>query len=165
MEITISYTELGTVLAPILGSVVALEESRVRWERELQNCRKMLLRMRRMAGDHPVQPKVQVFSVLFQRSIPATSRLRSWAAITQHPEPAAFRCGRKHGKVSETRPSVLLWMLSDQDCHTLLGLERKHRGLGSCPAESPGRTPSRLDRSLDFHKQPANFESSVYVLK
>lgn len=81
MEITISYTELGTVLVPILGSMVALEESRVRWERELQNCRKMLLRMRRMAGDHPVQRGVQVFSVLFQRSIPATSRLRSWAIV------------------------------------------------------------------------------------
>jgi len=31
VEITISYTQLSTVLAPALGSVVALRESRVRW--------------------------------------------------------------------------------------------------------------------------------------
>ena len=114
-----------------------------------------------MAGDHLVQPGVQLFSVLFQHSVPAKSRLQSWAAVIQHPELAAFRCERKLGKVSETRPSVLPWTLSDQDYHTLLGFERKGRGLGSCPGEGPGRNPSRLDRSGCW--SPVSFRAEAWI--
>lgn len=83
------------------------------------------------------------FCSLFQLSIPALSHLQSWAAVVQLPEPADFRCDRNLRKISETRPGILLWTPSDQDCHRLLGLEGKYQS----PGEGPDRNPSHFDRS------------------
>lgn len=114
-----------------------------------------------MAGDHLVQPGVQVLSVLLQCSIPAASRSQNWAAVIQHPETAAFRCEGKLRKVSETRLSVLPWTLSDQDCHTRLGLEKKRQGLGTCPGEGPGRNPTHLGRNSCW--PPVSFRAEAWI--
>lgn len=127
-----------------------------------------------MAGDHLVQPGVRVFLVLFQRSVPAKSRLQSWAAVIQHPEPAALRCERKFRKGSEVRPSVLPWVLSGQAS----GVGEEALRSGELPWRRPWQKPLLFGQKwllapcLFLEQKPGfsqtqleNFMSSLHSLK